>query len=194
MIQQLAAKGLCPATGGNFSIRSGPSELLISRSGVDKNRLTEEDFLRCDLSGKPLDSSKEPSAETALHGAVYQREPEAASILHTHSVPATILSRLEKGKGAIEFYGYEMQKSIRGMRSHEETLELPIVENSQDIAALQNRLLTRWEELGPRFGFLLSGHGLYAWGASSNEALRHIEGYEFLLDAEFHRRLLERAA
>jgi methylthioribulose-1-phosphate dehydratase len=30
-------------------------------------------------------------------------------------------------------------------------------------------------------GFLVRGHGLYAWGTDLGEAQRHIEGFEFLL-------------
>jgi methylthioribulose-1-phosphate dehydratase len=34
----------------------------------------------------------------------------------------------------------------------------------------------------PFHGFLLSGHGLYTWGSSLEEARRHIEIYEFLFE------------
>jgi methylthioribulose-1-phosphate dehydratase len=29
-------------------------------------------------------------------------------------------------------------------------------------------------------GFLLAGHGLYTWGATVSEALRHAEAFDFL--------------
>jgi methylthioribulose-1-phosphate dehydratase len=32
-------------------------------------------------------------------------------------------------------------------------------------------------------GFLLRGHGLYTWGASLQEAKRHVEILEFLMEA-----------
>ncbi len=29
-------------------------------------------------------------------------------------------------------------------------------------------------------GFLIAGHGLYAWGATMTDALRHTEAFDFL--------------
>jgi methylthioribulose-1-phosphate dehydratase len=34
------------------------------------------------------------------------------------------------------------------------------------------------------FGFLIYKHGIYAWGDSIFEAKRHLETWEFLLEAE----------
>ncbi len=31
-------------------------------------------------------------------------------------------------------------------------------------------------------GFLIAGHGLYAWGRDVAEARRHVEGFEFLCE------------
>jgi len=36
-------------------------------------------------------------------------------------------------------------------------------------------------------GFLLAGHGLYAWGKDVAEARRHIEIFEFLLEVILRR-------
>ena len=33
---------------------------------------------------------------------------------------------------------------------------------------------------GPVWGFLLQGHGLYAWGRSTPEALRHLDAFDYL--------------
>ena len=40
------------------------------------------------------------------------------------------------------------------------------------------------------YGFLVKGHGLYAWGNSLREAKRHLEGIEFLLSCELQRKLI----
>jgi methylthioribulose-1-phosphate dehydratase len=39
-------------------------------------------------------------------------------------------------------------------------------------------------------GFLLRGHGLYTWGHDLGEAKRHIEIFEFLLEAIGRSRLM----
>ena len=39
-------------------------------------------------------------------------------------------------------------------------------------------------------GFLLAGHGLYAWGATAADARRHVEALEFLLACRLEERRL----
>ncbi len=67
IVDAIASRGWCPATGGNFSTRLDRDSCLITASGVDKTTLKVEDFLVVDFTGKPLSASKKPSAETMLH-------------------------------------------------------------------------------------------------------------------------------
>ena len=39
-------------------------------------------------------------------------------------------------------------------------------------------------DAGPAWGYLIEGHGLYAWGLGMGEARRHLEAFEFLLACE----------
>lgn len=182
-VRELAARGLCPATGGNFSVRPRADTILITVSGADKAAATERDLIRLRPDGTVDGGSGKPSAETALHLAVYRLAPEVGAVLHVHSVANTVLSRLTPGD-AFTVQGYEMQKAIRGMDTHEQCLALPIVDNSQDMAALAAVVEARWPALRRACGFLVRGHGLYAWGADLAEAKRHLEGWEFLLACE----------
>jgi methylthioribulose-1-phosphate dehydratase len=45
---------------------------------------------------------------------------------------------------------------------------------------------------GPMWGYLIDGHGLYAWGRDMHEARRHLEALEFLLGCELELRKLTR--
>lgn len=184
-----ADRGLCPGTGGNFSVRIEASHVLITASGVNKRRVTPADLLRVDLDGH-LETTGQPSAETALHLALYRADAAIGAVLHTHSVANTLISRINT-TGAILFEGYEMQKAITGHTSHEATLSLPVVDNSQDMPALANVVSARYREAASACGFLVRGHGIYAWGRDVAEAERHLEGWEFLLECELKRRLLE---
>jgi methylthioribulose-1-phosphate dehydratase len=75
-----------------------------------------------------------------------------------------------------------MQKAIRGIRSHEESLTIALFENTQDMDELAAAVVGRLASgTLPAPGFLVRGHGLYAWGADLAEAQRHVEGFEFLL-------------
>lgn len=188
-VRELAARGLCPATGGNFSARLDADSLLITASGVDKAAAGERDLIRLRRDGAAIDDGR-PSAETALHLAVYRLAPETGAVLHVHSVADTVLSRLETGD-LLTVEGYEMQKAIRGVDTHEIPLVLPIVDNNQDMTALAKTLEARWPQAAAAHGFLVRGHGLYAWGADLAEARRHLEGWEFLLACELAARRIE---
>ena len=183
----------CLATGGNFSVRVDGRHLLITRSGSDKARLTADGLMLCDLDGAPVDRRLRPSAETALHVAVYTFDEGAGAVLHTHSVTSTVVSRAAAQDLLIQ--GFEMQKAIEGVVSHDERLILPLLENGQDMRKLASLVRERYAlgQLRAR-GFLVRGHGLYAWGEDLDSARRHLEGLEFLLACHWQERLLRGGA
>jgi methylthioribulose-1-phosphate dehydratase len=181
------ARDWCPATGGNFSLRLDDDHCLITQSGKDKSRLGENDLMICTLAGKAVDDQLRPSAETALHTSLYRMDNSIGAVLHTHSVNATVLSRTANDRLIIS--GYEMQKALDGNRTHDEKIEILIFDNDQNIEALAARV----EQQRPaQPGFLVRGHGLYAWGKDLNQARRHIEGFEFLFACLWQEQLLER--
>ncbi|MEI7189531.1 methylthioribulose 1-phosphate dehydratase [Dickeya dianthicola] len=186
----IGEKGWCPATGGNMSVRLDERQCLITESGKDKGSLSTEDFLLVDIATNHVPSGRMPSAETGLHTLLYRLFPAVGAVLHTHSVNATVLSRVEKS-AALVLEGYEMQKSLSGQRSHLDQVAIPIFDNDQDIPALAARVAARHEAAALRYGFLVRGHGLYCWGNDVKEARRHLEGLEFLFQCELQRRLLE---
>ncbi|UTW12466.1 methylthioribulose 1-phosphate dehydratase [Marinobacterium rhizophilum] len=173
------AQGWCPATGGNFSLRSNDQEVLITASGRHKGHLGEADLLRVDLDGKPLDSTLKPSAETLLHTRLYQLDDQIGAVLHTHSVSATVLSLTTPGDW-LGIEQLEMQKSLSGNQTHDAAIRIAIFDNTQDMQALAQRVAQRWQQGALSWGLLVRGHGLYAWGRDMAEARRHLEGLEFL--------------
>lgn len=182
----IATRNWVPATGGNFSIRHGDNCALITASGKDKGELSPKDLLPLSWQGEQLSCPGKPSAEAALHACLYQLDPEIKAVLHTHSVPATVFSRLVPGEN-YQFLGYEMQKAISGHSSHEQPCPLAIFDNTQDIPALARQVAARWQQTPLSFALLVRGHGLYTWGYSLNEAKRHLEGWEFLINCELER-------
>ena len=124
-------------------------------------------------------TANRPSAETPLHTALYELDSDIGAVFHTHSVAATVLSM--RTEGALEISGFEMQKAIGGVTTHESTLPVQVFDNTQDMPALADHLRETWSSLTVP-GFLIAGHGLYAWGTDIDEAERHIEGFEFLFE------------
>lgn len=186
----IAKRNLCPATAGNFSLRIGNNQMQMSASGKDKGELTTQDFVICDLQGNYQSGEGKPSAEAALHGMIYQLSPQTQCVLHTHSIPVTVLSMLPETDNKIPFHGYEMQKTIAGFHSHEETLDLFVFDNNQDIPALAKQVKAAWDVVHLASGLIVRGHGLYSWGNSVHEAKRHMEGLEFLVECEINRKRL----
>ena len=183
--RRLDQRGLAPATGGNYSVRLSDGTLAVTVSGAHKGRLGEEQVMRVSGEGVALDGKK-PSAETLLHCLVYAVDPSAGAVLHTHSVPGTVLSRTLAGADAIPFEGYELLKIFPGIATHETGVVMPLVDNSQDMAALADKLrpiLLAQSPLLP--AFYIRGHGLYAWGPTLDAAENIVEASEFLIACEW---------
>ncbi len=183
----LYGRGWSPATSSNYSTRLSATQALLTVSGKHKGQLGVDDVLATDLSGNSLEVGKKPSAETLLHTQLYCWRPEIGAVLHTHSVNATVLSRLTPGD-SIEFEDYELQKAFSGVSTHESKVRVPIFDNDQDIERLAAKVQP-WLQAHPEcVGYLIRGHGLYTWGARMSDALRQIEAFEFLFECELKTR------
>ena len=137
-------------------------------------------------------------AEARLAGAYgYQQEPVLpgglpgliSHCIHTHSLVQTVASRLFAGAGHVRLEGFELLKAFHGNHTHEMAIDVPVFANTQDmptLAAQVDALLDRQ----PLWGYLIDGHGLYAWGRTMAEARRHLEAFEFLFAAELELRKL----
>lgn len=187
----IASRHWVPATGGNFSIRSAEHSALVTASGKDKGELSPQDLLPVSWQGGELSCPGKPSAETALHARLYQLDGQIKAVLHTHSVQATVFSRLIS-EDSYPFTGYEMQKAISGNTTHDSSCSLALFDNTQDIPALAAQVSQRWQQQPLNWGLLVRGHGLYVWGRSLDEAKRHLEGWEFLINCELERLKLAR--
>jgi len=190
-------RGWSVGTSSNYSVvlDRDPYELLVTASGKDKGRLTELDFVRVDGDGTPVPANQpKSSAETLLHCVVAQ-ELEIGAILHTHSVWATLLSNLYFEDRGITIEGYEMLKGLSGVDTHEYSCRMEIFENTQDIPVLAAQVRKRLTDpTNPlKYGYLIRRHGMYTWGRDLEEARRHIEILEFLLECEGRRLMLEGA-
>ena len=189
-VRELAAAGWTPATSSNFSMRLDPVHVAITVSGGDKGRLTEADIMVVDLDGQPV-TDQRPSAETLLHTQLYSRFAEIGCVLHTHSLNQTVASRLYAGTGHVHLEGYELLKAFHGNTTHETAIQLPVLPNSQDMHTLAAQVDALLDQQC-MWGYLIDGHGLYAWGRDMGEARRHLEAFEFLLGCELELRRLHR--
>lgn len=183
-IHFLHAHGWAPATSSNYSFRYPASaEITISQSGRDKGKFSVEDLMRINAYGEATyPAGARPSAETLLHTAIYDLVPETGCVLHTHSPNGTVVSMVYEEQKAIPFTGFELLKGLAGIRTHTAKIMLPIFPNSQDMADLSKDVRQFLKANPKAHGFLLAGHGLYAWGETIADAKRHIEVFEFLFE------------
>lgn len=188
-MQALHRRGWCDGTGGNFSVvvDREPLQLLMAPSGVDKGAVTSGDLIVVNGEGKVMKGKGRASAETLMHLRIVE-QCGAGAVLHTHSINATWLSRRFLDQGSLVLEGWEMLKGLQGINTHATSIELPIINNDQNLETLSETAGQRLEQ-APH-GLLVSGHGLYAWGADLQQARRHTEIHEFLLELAWRQTLV----
>ena len=196
-------RGWLMGTSGNLSavVQREPMRLAITASGVDKGELRPEQVLLVDENVRVLNEARtppgflttseltnkaaaanKPSDESLLHVRIV-KERGAGAVLHTHSIWNTVFSDLYATEGGVRIDGYEMLKGLAGVKTHEHSEFLPIVDNSQDMTSLANTISKTLNAHKFAHGILIKRHGLYSWGETLAQAKRHVEILEFLLEA-----------
>ena len=91
---KLFKENLIIFTFGNVSEIDREKRIIaIKPSGVDYNKLTQEDIVLIDLDGKIIDGALKPSSDTKTHLKLYKEFSEIGGIAHTHSRFATIFAQ-----------------------------------------------------------------------------------------------------
>ena len=173
LIRSLNARGWSPATSTNYSFIDEHQQIWVSRSGVNKSEFTDLDFMTIDTNG----------IGTGLHHGV-KHFPDAKVILHSHGKYPVLISQFNEDYFPVQ--GYELQKGFKGCKSHLESLQIPIVDNQQDMQLLCAALDQRIEDI-KQHCFIIAEHGTYAWGENLFEAQRHLETLDYLCECEFLR-------
>lgn len=186
VIRAYHQKGWSPATSTNYSFRlpEKPDVIVVSRSGIDKSQFSAADFMEVDMQGLVLPAYEgiRPSAETLIHCKLYQLFPEMMCILHSHSVYSVLQSM--KNEQAVALSGYEVLKGFEGIKTHEVSVKVPVLDNTQDMIAFSETLEQEKERLTVP-AFIMRQHGTYAWGRNLFEAKRHLETAEYLFEVDW---------
>ncbi len=182
----LASENLLPATSGNLSMKDAENGIItITTSGKSKGQLDYNDFIEIDINANPIsDSLSRPSAETLLHTQIYKFFGSATAVFHIHSINSVVISKLFADAKEVKLKNYELLKALSGIKTHQHIETVPIFRNTQNIKLLAAEV-DEYMQINPEIhGYLIEGHGLYSWGTSSQEALRHIEVFETLFEIE----------
>lgn len=175
------AAGWMLGTSGNLSARVTHDRLVVTASGCDKGRLTEEDFVEVGLDDVVLAAGpgRRPSAETSIHIAVYRRCPEVQAVLHVHTPDSSLLAKGPESPSYYDFTGFEMVKGW-GLWEPDSRAHLALFDNHPDVPQIAADV-ERW--LDPTRAvpaLVIERHGITAWGVDLVAAHRHLEVTEFL--------------
>ena len=172
--------GWMRGTSGNLSavVSRDPLQLAVTASGVDKGELEPHDVVLVDEQGRAvpgLSTGLRPSAEAALHARI-ARVTGAGAVVHVHTVSAVVAG--DRYPEGIVLRDLEMLKAFG--RADHDTVTVPVVTNSQDMAELAGRFERAWQPGVP--AFVVARHGLYCWGTDHTQARHHTEAVEWLLE------------
>lgn len=184
---RFAGLGWMRGTSGNLSVtlEREPLLLAVTGSGLDKGELTPADFVIVDRDGERVEgrggSGLRPSAEAGLHARI-ARVSGAGAVVHVHALAAVVAAH--HWPEGVVLRDLEMLKGL-GHLAHDETVVIPVVQNSQDMVALgdafEQRYLPANDTVAEVPVVLVANHGMYAWGANLEQARWHAELIEWLL-------------
>jgi L-ribulose-5-phosphate 4-epimerase len=159
--RMLPATGLVTMHSGNASgLDRQSGRLVIKPSGVDYERITPDSLVEVDLkTGQVVDSALRPSVDLPHHLFLYRRLPEVNAVIHTHSNYAT----------AFAAAGRPIPLCLTAIADEfgEAIPCAPYADNEGDHIG---ETILRCRGRAP--AILLSNHGVFAWGATPQDALK----------------------
>jgi methylthioribose-1-phosphate isomerase len=184
--RDLYLRGWMPGTSGNLSVRlPGPApRALITGSGLDKGDLGPGDMVLVDaLTGQaagPAGDGPRPSAETAIHAAVYRSVAEAGAVVHAHSPYATALARRVGAEDRLSWLPLRDLELLKGLGLADPSrTDLPVFPNWPDVARIADDVaghLAGFPTAPP--ALLITDHGITVWGRDLAQARNRLECVE----------------
>jgi methylthioribulose-1-phosphate dehydratase len=182
LCRQFYAQGWVSGTGGGISIRDG-GKIYLAPSGVQKERIAEEDLYELDADGgvlcAPADPRLTPSACQPLFFNAY-RLRNAGAVIHSHALDAMLVTLLYGEQ--FECTQLEMIKGIEGHGYYDRCV-VPIIDNTAQERDLADSMAHAIETHPRSHAVLVRRHGVYVWGKDWVQAKTHAECYHYLFQA-----------
>lgn len=174
-------RGWMLGTAGNLSAKLPDGSFWITASGKSKGELTQDDLIRILPDGQielPVDGLK-PSAETAIHQAIYALFPGAQACYHVHSIEANLVSNFTQAS-MLKLPPLEMIKGF-GIWQERPDCAIPIFANHLDVPQIGQEIRDRLsQEHPPIAALLIRNHGVTVWGESTEAARNKVELAEYI--------------
>ena len=139
LCRQMYGLGWATGTGGGISVREG-ERVYMAPSGVQKERLREDDIFVLDANGEVIEAPATPGLKVSECSPLFfnaYRLRGAGAVLHSHAMSA-MLATLVHGE-AFECTELEMIKGIAG-HGYYDRLVVPIIENTARECELADRM------------------------------------------------------
>jgi len=176
---RLADLGWTRGTAGNLSevVTREPLRLVVTASGIDKGSLRADDVAVVDDQGAAITIAGlptfRPSAEAALHARI-AATTGASAVVHGH--PLAAVQAGARWPDGVVLRDLEMLKGI-GRGAHDDEVVVPVVDNSQDMVELGDRVVAALVPGVP--AVIVAGHGLYVWADTPTSARHHAEALDW---------------
>ena len=151
----LRSYGCNDSHSGNASVRDAQG-FWITPTGACAETLTVDSLVFCPLDG---DCPVGASVDASMHQLIYQRRPQARSILHSHG-PYSV---------ALSFAGQDFRPSDFEAQYYFESV--PVLNVPYD-KYLEQAPAAVAEALAEYPIAMVRGHGVYAWGETLDEAYK----------------------
>lgn len=191
--QEIPKRGLAIYTFGNVSALDAERGVIaIKPSGVEYDKLTVEDIVVLDLSGKVVEGELRPSSDTKTHIVLYQAWKNVGGIVHTHSSYATGWAQ---ARLPIPIYGTTHADHLPEDVPCTEVMSDAAVERDYEVET-GNQILKCFEGKKPLETpmVLVAGHGPFAWGETPEKAVYNAVVLEELAKMAFVTRTLDPSA
>lgn len=164
---------------GNFSVKIGENEVLITASGICKGRLTDEQITKIDLNGNVIYGMK-PARDIRMHLALYNSRPEIKAIVHSHPPIGTgfALSQFDVKKLSMPEVFFELGEIAVADYATPRTAEVP------------KSLIKALDENPRACTAILANHGTIAFAENLYRAFYKLETLEMVLTAQLVAKIL----
>ncbi len=191
----LPKRGLVVFTWGNVSGIDRASNLVVIKpSGVDYDRMTQEDMVVVDLDGNVVEGNYKPSSDTPTHLELYKAFSDIGGIVHTHSSWATSFAQAGRDINPLGTthadYFYGAVPCTRGMRPEEIAINYEKETGTVIIETFKERALNPMEIPA----VLVKEHGPFTWGKDADAAVYHAVVLEEVAKMAFASTLLKEAS
>jgi len=168
----LVKYNLVTLTWGNVSGISREENLVVIKpSGVDYDKMTANDMVVVDLSGKVVEGNLRPSSDTPTHVELYNAFQSIGGIAHSHSEYATIFAQACR---EIPCFGTTHADAFYGNVPLTRFLTKKEVKEDYELNT-GKAIIQRFKKLDPVAvpGVLVAGHAPFTWGKNAGDAVKN---------------------